>query len=160
MALALKYQREGVITVKRTILVVCCVVCVALAVVTISNPVAANPASPVYDSGWVQSGSTKHTFNLTVNGVPTDYIILAADDSSGNYPTVVTERYWYGTSLVYGALTTCVNNGSIELALGTNGYAKEQTKGWYQRGTDYIRLIVYETKYLNHSSATCPPYRP
>lgn len=120
----------------------------------------AEATAPLYDSGWVLSrsdGQMQH-FDHALAGMATDFVFLAADDSDGNYPTVVPDRAYPATSQYRGVLVYCTQYGRLSVKWGANGIAREAAKGWYYPG-DYVRLLVYETVTASESSG-CPPYRP
>lgn len=115
--------------------------------------------APLYDSGWVLSrsdGQIQH-FDHGITAMATDFVFLAADDSDGNYPTIVPSRGYPGASQYRGVLVYCTQYGRLSVKWGANGIAREASKGWYYPG-DYVRLLVYETVTASEHSG-CEPYR-
>ena len=101
--------------------------------------------TPLYDSGWLLSGATTHTFTHNLGVLPLLYSLLAADDANGTNPTPMLAGRFDSGATYYGAYENGMSITQFSIRLMPDGYAYNGS-AWYQRGTDYIRLLIWATE--------------
>lgn len=116
-------------------------------------------AIPLYDSGWVlAAGGGWQTFSHNLGAFPTNVAIFAADNAFGDYPTLVLpSRKAYTAGDVWGGNVYDVYCSSLRTYWQPDGIAYHQGQNkWYQRGTDYVRVLVFSAD----DAFGGPPCRP
>lgn len=118
----------------------------------------ATGVEPLYDSGWVLTTSGFQEFEHGLNAWPTLISIYVADNSDGDFPSAVFDNRNNG-SYNYGGSVRDVYCTSLRIYWQANGIAYNHNpyiNRWYQRGTDYARVLIFSAD----GAFGGPPCRP
>jgi len=100
--------------------------------------------TPLYDSGWVLTTSGTQTFTHDLHERPTLWGLYAADDGDGMAPANALLYERMGASDKYGGIVGLLGCTEVQVAWQEDGIAWSTTQSkWYQRGTDYARLVPH-----------------
>lgn len=101
------------------------------------------PLRPLYDSGWVLSaaGGTQ-TFTHNLGHLPLLWSLMAAKDANGADPVPMLVGRFSSAGVWLGFEESDLSTTQFVISIFSGGYALHNVT-WYQRGTHYIRLLIW-----------------